>query len=356
MKKIFYINLVFLFLLSCSGLVKYEKTKEYFQNTEFEKKVTIVEEPEPVLPEAVEVNNKSDEVVDNVKTEKTIEKTKTKLKTKSLQAKSKKKSELLKKIAKRQPDIEDSEGFDGQRRPLTMPFWVGEKVIHEVSYLGATAGTLTLQVKPYATVNNKKNFNFFIDVKSTSFFSRIFAVDDQIQTYLDYNELVPGVLKLDIRDSVQVKEARSFFDFINLKADYWEHKYTEEDGHQEKKFSWDILPYSQNAFSAIFYMRVFKWSLDKEYSFRVADDKKNVIFKAKAIEKTKIKTDAGTFDAIKLKAEVVSRGNLSKARDFYLWLSDDDRKFILKIEVKLPVGSLVSEVIEIQKGINEQAN
>ncbi len=340
------IGKLFLLLLcaatfSCSTLLKYEKNKAVFKNEEFEKKVKIIEvedakedtskvmtlpEPEitpaPPAPESKPVVKKS---------------------------KKPKKAEVP-VVLKRQPEIEDSEGFDNFRRPLIDPFRVGEKITHQVSYLGANAGKIAFIVKPFATVNGRKNYNFFIDIKSSSFFTRVFAVDDQIQTYVDYETLEPGAYKLDIRDSNQVKEARSYFDFENLRADYWEHKYTESQGHQEKKLNWAILPYSQNPFSAVFYMRVFKWKLDKEYHFRVADDEKNVVFKAKVLEKEKITTEAGEFNAVKLKAEVTARGNLAKATDFYMWISDDDRKFILRIEVKLPVGSLVSEVIEINEG------
>ncbi|MGZ3692168.1 MAG: DUF3108 domain-containing protein, partial [Pseudobdellovibrio sp.] len=196
----------------------------------------------------------------------------------------------------------------------------------------------------------KKCYNFVLDLKSNSFFTRVFAVDDTVQTYVDYQTLVPYAFKLDIHDSGQVKEAQSYFDIENLRADYWEHRYTVKGGHEEKKLSWTMLPYSQNPFSAIFYMRIFNYEVGKDYTFRVADDEKNVSFKAHVLEKTTLSTDAGEFKAIKLKAEVYSRGNLAKASDFYIWVSDDEHKYILRIEVKLPFGSVVSEVTEITEG------
>ena len=331
----------FLLTFSCSSLLKYEKNKAVFKNDEFEKKVKIIE-----VEEVKEDNGK---VTTLPEPEITHEAPAPEPKPVVKKSKKQKKAEVP-VVLKRQPEIEDSEGFDNNRRPLIDPFKVGEKIVHQVSYLGAKAGKIAFVVKPFAIVNGRKNYNFFIDIKSSSFFTRVFAVDDQIQTYMDYETLEPGAYKFDIRDSNQVKEARSYFDFENLRADYWEHRYTESQGHQEKKLNWAILPFSQNPFSAIFYMRVFNWKLDKEYHFRVADDEKNVIFKAKVLEKEKITTEAGEFNAIKLKAEVTARGNLAKASDFYMWISDDDRKFVLRIEVKLPVGSLVSEVIEINEG------
>lgn len=386
------------FVFSCSSLIKYEKTKKDFKTEEFDKKVKIVEVLEP--PEIVTENpadvtdlntisqgtpevglaansSNSENTQSSIKSKTEVGTTTTKNKKtsstkskiekvttdkKTIEQKSKFKKSEVQKIAeskaieskRREPEIEDSEGFDNQRRPLADPFRVGEKVVHDVSYLGASAGTLTLAVKPFAVVNGQKNYNFFIDLKSNSVFSRlVYAIDDQVQTYVDYETLTPGAFKVDIRDSGQVKEARSYFDFVNLTASYWEHRYTEKSGHEEKKLNWSILPYSQNPFSSVFYMRVFKWTVGKEYIFRVADDEKNIFFKATALEKTVLSTDIGDFPAIKLKAEVISRGNLSKAKDFFMWISDDDRKYVLRIEVKLPIGALVSEVIQIKKGYSE---
>ena len=68
------------------------------------------------------------------------------------------------------------------------------------------------------------------------------------------------------------------------------------------------------------------------------------------VEKTKLSTEAGEFNAIKIKVEVVARGKLAEAKDFYMWISDDDKKYVLRIEFKLPVGSLVSEAVEIKEG------
>lgn len=344
---------ILVFTFGCSSLLKYHGDFDQFKNAEFEKKVVIqeAEEVKDEKPKQDEVTPLPLQPAVSATTE--VPKFKaTKITTKSKNTKLKTKPEPLPPIAPvgRQPDVEDSEGFDNKRRPLIDPFRIGEIVEHEVSYLGATAGVIQFKVRPHAVVNGRKSYNFFIDLKSNSFFSRVYAVDDQVQTYVDFETLVPHVFKLNIRDSGQVKEAQSYFDNVNLKADYWERRFTEKNGHEEKKSNWSILPYSQNPFSAVFYMRVFKWVVGKEYVFRVADDEKNVTFKAKALEKTVLNTEAGKFNAIKLKAEVHSRGNLAKATDFYMWISDDDRKYILRIEVKLPIGSLVSEVVDIEEG------
>lgn len=368
-----------LFFSACSTMdfLKYDKEELLRQNKEFDKQVVIQEAsepaPQPEVAAPAATTSSHDQTVAaqaagsavEFKKNQTAEagsKTKPTAKEKKVtvnkpgskgttakSAKTDPKAEI--KPTTRQPDIEDSAGFTGtSRSPDVNPFRVGEKVTHSVRYFSAEAGTLNLEVRPYVVVNGQKSYNFFIGLKTSSLFSKFYSVDDTVQTFLDYEDMVPYVFKINVRESGKLAQAHSYFDQKTLKANFWEKKYTEKGGEEETKKAWDILPFSQNAFSGIFYMRIFEWKIGKEYSFRVSDDEKNVVFKGTALAKEKLETDAGTFNAIKIRANILSRGALTQVGDLLLWVSDDDRKFILRIEAKIKIGTLVSEVVQIQKG------
>lgn len=370
MKKII-IFFLFSLLLSCSsGILKLDKPETIAKNEEFDRKVQIVEIAEEKKATDIKSNDEkstetksADEKVEQVvspapsknRSKSTSQSAKTIVTRKTKQIVDKKTADnsnvtVVAKPQTRQPVIEDSEGFNNERRPPVMPFQVGEKVVHEVSYFSATAGTMTMQVKPLTVVNDRKSYRFVINLKTAGMFSAFYSVDDEVETFLDYETLVPSVFKLHIKESGQLKEAQSYFDNEKLKANYWEKKYTQKNGHEEKKLNWDIIKYSQNAFSGLYYMRVFSWKVGKEIAFHVSDDGKNVIFKGKAIKKEILKTDAGNFDALKIKAEVVSRGALSQTGNLFVWLSDDDRKYILRMEMEIKIGTIVSEIKEIVAG------
>ncbi len=351
MKLIF--SLLFVSTMSCStSYLKYKGEKDIFKNTDFENKVQIKSEPAsesktetpPIAPENIDVKTPAvPEKIQPAKNKKTPTKEAKEFKQTKL------KTPILPTV--RQPDLEDAEGFDGSsRRPKIDPFEENEAVVHSVSYFAAEAGKLTFKVKPFVEVNGRKSYNFLTDLKTSRLFSSFYSVDDQVETYVDYEDLTPHVFKLHIKESGQLREGQSYFDHIKLKANYWETKYTEKKGHEKKQQEWEILPYSQNAFSGIFYMRIFKWDVGKEYSFRVADDQKNIVFKGTALKKEKLSTPAGEFDAIQIKAQIVSRGALEQAGDMYFWISDDEHKYVLRIEAKIKIGTLVSEVIEIKPG------
>ncbi len=355
MKKIIYPLIIFVSFGCSSGFLKYNSKKDIFKNEEFEKKVLIKEVPVEAAPvtEESDVEKKKPvplQAVISPAEKKIIAEVKKNKKSKYKISKTSGQGEASVETKGRQPDLEDTEGFGNERRPLKDPFRVGEKVTHTVSYFGTTAGVLTFSVSPFVEVNNRKSYNFKIGITSSRLFSSFYSAADQVETYVDYQDLVPHVFKLDIKESGQLKQAQSFFDQKALRANYWENKYTEKNGHEEKKQSWEILPFSQNAFSSIFYMRLFKWNVGQEYAFRVSDDEKNVVFKGRALEKVQLQTDAGKFDAIKIKAEIVSRGALTQTGDLLLWLSDDEHHYILRIEAKIKIGTLVSEITSLNPG------
>lgn len=335
------------FTTSCSTLkvLEYEKEEQLRKNADFEKRV-VVQEISPVTPP---VTTTTDSIVSVVKEE-------SDKKPAVPIAKKKKKAKVAAAAVesvpkKREPELEDSVGFDNHRRPIVDPFVVGEKVVHSVSYFAAEAGHLTLEVKPFIAVNNRKSYNFYMGLKTSSLFSKFYSVDDYVETYVDYENLVPHVFKLNARESGKLVQANSFFDNDKLRAQFWEKKYTKKNGEEEKNQAWDILPFSQNVFSGIFYMRVFKWEIGKKYSFRVSDDEQNITFNGTAIEKEKLDTDAGEFNAIKIKAEVVARGSYKQTGNLYLWISDDDRKIVLRLEAEIKIGRVVSEIIEYHSGL-----
>lgn len=359
------------FLSSCSTtFLKYEKTEDLKKNEEFEEAVKIVRPPEPaetvpqdsapaITPQTPVTSDKKSQppakaAKPAVKPPSTKEKTPTAAtgaaaKVSGSKAKTQDKAVVEPAPAVRQPDLEDAVGFEG-RRPIQDPFRVGEEVVHDVHYFKVSAGELRMKVEPFAMVNNRKSYTFAVEIRTSSLFSTFYSVEDRVETLVDYEDLVPRVFQLHVKESGQLREAKMLFDVANNKATFWEKKVTKEDGEKEKKETWEILPFTQNVYSAIFYMRNFKWETGKEYSFRVANDNENLVFSGKALRRETLNTKMGPMKAIVVQPNITLKGKFKPIGDNFIWLSDDDRKYILRIESKIKIGTLVSEVVSINPG------
>jgi hypothetical protein len=331
-------------LTTCAGrILQHEKAEEALRVDEFDQKLDVKEEtaapveppPAPVVKE-ISVPSTAKGTTKGKKKEKpTVEKPKPPVPPK--------------KKGPRQPEMEDTQGFEG-RRPLKDPYRPGEKVIFDISYFNVNAGTLTMEVKSFVTVNGQKAYRFELSGRTNSFFSRIYEVDDRVTTYLSYEDMIPYSLQVSIKESGQLAEARTFFDWKAMRASYWQKRITKEKGERSKKVEWDLLPYSQNVITAPFYLRAFKLEPGKKLAFRVADEGKNIVFTGEVLRREKLKTAIGELDTIVVRPQVTADGEFKPIGEILIWLTDDDRKFFVRLESKIKIGTIVAKLRSLDKG------
>lgn len=250
---------------------------------------------------------------------------------------------------KRQPEMEDSEGFIG-RRPEVDPYRVGESVTLEASYFGVVAGDISLQVRPFKVVNGRKSYHFAGVANSTSVFALFYAIDDFMETFVDFDDMIPYNYLLDVKESKQLRKVTSFFDWKKMQGHVWDRKVKPDKTVEDKKYEWEILPYSQNVFSAPFYLRAFKLEPGKKIHFRVGHEGKNIVVTGEVLRREKLDTNVGKLDTLVVKPTVEIDGVFKPIGDVFFWMTDDDRKFIVRIEAKIKIGKVVAAVKSINRG------
>ena len=353
--------LISLLLFSCSTVEKEFDRESIEKDEEFEQVVKIEKIEEPVAEQAPEPEKPS-----NSSQKKTTPKTKEKKTSskknikdgqkKSPEKKSVKTKENLKTGSKkqtakkepRQPPLEDSEGFDG-RRPIVQPYNVGEEIVLGVSFFAVEAGKFTMKVMPMVQVNGKKSYHFKYLIKTSPLFSMFYRADDVAETFVDYETLLPSSYEIHVDESKQVRETRTFFDQEKRKATYWDRRQRKGKKLEKKKKEWDLLPFSQNVFSAAYYLRNFTLKVGKHLKVNVGHEGKNIIMTAKVIRKETLYTDVGKFETFVVKPKFDVDGKFKPTGENYLWLTADKNKYIVRVESKVRIGSIVAEVQKIKK-------
>lgn len=249
----------------------------------------------------------------------------------------------------RQPTLEDSEGFSG-RRPIVDPFRVGEKVTLDASYFAVSAGDISFSVQPFVAVDGRKSYHFSGEAQSTSVFAMFYAVADAFETFVDFETMVPYSYAVHVKETKQLRESRCIFDWQKLEATFWDKRITKERGIKNEKDVWSILPYSQNVFTALYYLRTFKLTVGKKISYRVAHEKENLVLTAEVLRKEHISTPAGEFDTVVTKPSIELNGVFKPVGDIFIWLTDDDRKLLVRVESKLKIGKVVAVAKKIEYG------
>lgn len=265
-----------------------------------------------------------------------------KIKVKNIEEK-KEKPKQKKKIGNVMKQKEEVMG----RRPLVDPYRVGESIDMSLSYLGIKAGNMVFRVNPFKEINGKKSYHFSVTVKSNKLFSKFYYVNNSVDVYLDYNLMVPYSFSLSVNETNEIKESRSYFNWKEKKAYFWEKKINKKKEKKEEDYNWDIVEYAQSVFSAPFYLRSLQLSPGEVIEYPIANKKKNMLLKVNVLRKEEIKVKAGTFNTVVVSPELEIEGVLQQRRKAFIWLTDDERKFIVKIESDAKVGKLKAEAVSI---------
>lgn len=346
-RKILVAGVVVAVVIGCaSKVLEVKNVKEIETNEDYDKRLKVKELPiEPSVVESATLAAATATMSADVSV-KGAKKPEIKKKAKALPPPEAKKES---KVKPHVPPMEDSEGFSG-RRPLVDPFRVGEKTTLALSYFNMTAGILDLEVLPFVEVNGEKAYSFKVSARTNGIFSRFYSVDDFATTYISYENLIPLNFEISVKESKQVANIRSIFDWKKLKGYYWEKRVTQDKGEKSKNIEWDIKPFSQNVVSAVYYLRNFTLTPGKKLAFSVADEGKNIVFKGEVLRREEITTDIGKVKTVVVRPQFEVDGVFKQTGEILMWMTDDDRKFLVRIESKIKIGTIVGKIKALEPG------
>lgn len=240
------------------------------------------------------------------------------------------------------------------KKPETWPnrwtmapfFKTGERYLFDITYFGATAGNLEMQLMPEKVVDARPTFHIRAIATTSSVFSLFYRLHDVAESFVDTTGLFSHKFSLKLDESMQQREVLELYDQKNHKAYYWSKLDHKKKGKIQDQFEIPTEPFTQDGISSFYYLRTLPLEIGKPYSFPVVNNGKLRNVRVTAVRKETLKTKIGELPAIVVKPEVVLDGVLSTYGDSFVWISDDDRRIILKIDAKIKVGSVIAYLRE----------
>lgn len=265
---------------------------------------------------------------------------------------SKKKSTQKPSLAKdSSEEAEEAPFIIPNRRPSVDPIWLGEEHVFDITYFGMGAGEFKLRVEPYKVINERKVYHVRGEAKSSSVFNLFYRVNDSLETFFDYEGLFSHRFHLVLDESKQTRDSLELYDSEKKETYYWNRWNHYKKGYTEtKKFS-PIPAFAQDSLSALYYLRTLPLKDGAVYTFPVVSEGKHWEAVVTVIGREQMETPMGRVRTIKVKPETKFKGVLQKKGDSYIWLTDDERRYVVRIEAKVKIGTVVGDLKRIEPGI-----
>jgi len=214
------------------------------------------------------------------------------------------------------------------------PFQIGERLTYNVSFTGITAGQASLEVVNDTVVNNYHQLHIRFNARTTFPVSSIYAINDQVDTWLDSKYLYTKKLTKNIREGNYKNDSYTIIDYDQSIA------ITNGD-------TVIIDQFLRDSYSLFYFLRTIPLIIGETIDFTAFDGK--IITPFQVITKTKetINTMAGTFPCLVVKPFREGTTLLKNKGDMMIWFSDDKIRLPIQIRIKLKYGSMLLKLKDI---------
>jgi hypothetical protein len=234
------------------------------------------------------------------------------------------------------------------RRPAKDPIWVGEKLVYEITYFGMAAGDFTVEALPFKTVNGRKVYHIQGKAESSKVFSMFYRLSDMVESFIDYEGMFSYRFHLVLDESKQSRDALELYDHDKGQTFYWNRWNHYQRGYLDTKEYGKIDPLTQDSISALMYVRTLPLKDGEVISIPVASEGKSWECVVTVIRREMLDTPMGKIQTVVVKPETKFHGVIERKGDSYMWLTDDDRHFLVRVEAKVKIGTVIGRLKKVE--------
>jgi hypothetical protein len=236
------------------------------------------------------------------------------------------------------------------RRPAKDPIWIGEKMVFDITYFGMSAGDFTLEAMPLKAIDNRKVYHIKGLAESSKVFSLFYRLHDMVETFLDYDGLFSHRFHILLDETKQARDSLELYDSQKKQTFYWNRWNHKERGYTETKEFQPIEPFSQDSLSALYFLRTLPLIEGAVYNVPVVSEGKSWEAVVTVVRRETMRSPMGKVQCVVLKPETKYQGVLKKQGDSFLWLTDDDRRTVVRLEAKVRIGTVIAQLKKFEPG------
>ena len=223
--------------------------------------------------------------------------------------------------------------------------WAYEQLKYGVYYSFIKAGTAYIRNRGLVNINGRPAYLLQTTAFSAAVIDAIFKVRDVNQSWLDAENFYSLGYGQSVREGSYIRDEWLTFDYNN---------HTFSGKIKKKKDGWDINGPLDikvlDILTSLYYVRSQKLVPGQDIVFDIVNREKQYPLVVKVLKKEKVKTDAGTFDCIVVEPQLRGEGIfVSKGKSLKVWLTDDEYKMPVKMQVEVFIGSVSAKLLEYKR-------
>jgi hypothetical protein len=202
-----------------------------------------------------------------------------------------------------------------------------ERFEYKLTWGFIKAGTSSMEL-----VETEEGLTIVSTAKSSDWITTFYPVKNIVTSLVENNEnFLPLHYHINTREGKHRKDKEVRFLHEEGVAKF-------RDNLDGEELTVSIPPLIYDPLSIFYFFRGLDLVVGQTINVPLFDSKEVWDVKVRVIKKETVRTPAGKFRAIKVKPELKSEGIFSRKGEFFIWITDDERRLPVKIATKVSFG------------------
>ena len=215
-----------------------------------------------------------------------------------------------------------------------VPFKIGESLKYSAEFNLLPVGVAELNVTGIESINNIEAYHVYFSARTRGLADQLFKIRDRIDIWMDKSEFFTHRLKKDINEGSYHKKIDVHFDYDRSIAKT-----------ESKEIEIDFK--ARDSFSMFYYLRTIPLKENEVMSFSSFEGKRIVHYNLQMTGKETVRTPLGTMSCKVVRPFREGKNLFKNQGDMQIWISDDDRRLPVKIQIKMKFGSMTLLLKEV---------
>ncbi len=219
---------------------------------------------------------------------------------------------------------------------VSLPFPMGETLTYNI-YWGIIGVGESKATTSWIWQEDRWLIRIRFRTRSNGVLAKLYPVDDVVDTLIDPVTYRPVSHVLDLQEGKHQRNAQTIFNWDRMQAVYTK-------AHEDKEDEVKTIPLEEESgdlVSFMYFLRDTTFEENKSYDFEVLSDYKmyDLTVKTAGVDKIHL-ADYGKTKSLKLIPEAKFEGVFVSDGKIELWLSDDERRLLTKLELDTPFANV----------------
>lgn len=213
-------------------------------------------------------------------------------------------------------------------------FPLGERLVYDARYSFLNLGTMTLEVRDTITYEGTDCYIISSVLNSAGGLRFLFSIDDTVFVCTSADSLLPYWYKEKINESGYRRESLLNFDRTVCKVNY------------DDSVKYDIGEDTRDLLSFWYYLRLIPLEIGDTLILDIHSARENHLIKCPIEREEKVRTPAGEYRTILVRAETEGKGVFGAKGGMAIWYSEAER-IPVQIKANMKFGGVLFRLKEV---------